>query len=425
MTIEQKAKAYDEALERAKDVLETDLHESSVWAIKKIFPELFESEDERIRTELYAVINDLVLPDEQKARFNAWLEKQGNLTKALQISNARIGELIEENYYLKEQLEKQKEQKPANEPKFKVGDWIIFAENHNSVYQVERIDKYRYYLRHYLGGTLSAHFDNELVRQWTIQDAKPGDVLVCIGKYGQEIGIVKEYVGKYGGCDKCFETYCFVDWEGIFRTGEYMGSKEIHPATKEQRNTLMKAMADNRYTFDFENKKLNKIEQKPAEWSEEDEAMKNDIIDGLKNLWPYDHRDRCIAWLKSLRPKSKVILKEKDAWCCSVAWACVRDSEGYTEEEKEYIRKFLYRCNPISQPHWKPNEEQKPETKLTRWVARDRDGGIWVYDLCPKKDSERGLWRGDGGSMLLDEKSFPDLKWEDEPMEVEITIRKK
>lgn len=35
-----------------------------------------ESEDERIRKELLAVINDLVLPDEQKARFNAWLERQ-------------------------------------------------------------------------------------------------------------------------------------------------------------------------------------------------------------------------------------------------------------------------------------------------------------------------------------------------------------
>ena len=37
----------------------------------------------------------------------AWLEKQGKLMKALQISNATIGELIEKNYYLKEQLEKQ------------------------------------------------------------------------------------------------------------------------------------------------------------------------------------------------------------------------------------------------------------------------------------------------------------------------------
>ena len=35
-----------------------------------------DSEDERIRKELLAVIDDLVLPNEQKARFNAYLEKQ-------------------------------------------------------------------------------------------------------------------------------------------------------------------------------------------------------------------------------------------------------------------------------------------------------------------------------------------------------------
>ena len=97
---------------------------------------------------------------------------------------------------------------------------------------------------------------------WDINDARPGDVLVCIGgKYGQEIGIVKKYVGKYGGCDKCFETYCFVDWEGIFRLGEYMGSKEIYPATKEQRDLLFQKIKEEGYEWDSTNKELKKIEK--------------------------------------------------------------------------------------------------------------------------------------------------------------------
>lgn len=45
-------------------------------ALRNLIPELRESEDERIRKELLAVINDLVLPDEQKVRFNAYLERQ-------------------------------------------------------------------------------------------------------------------------------------------------------------------------------------------------------------------------------------------------------------------------------------------------------------------------------------------------------------
>lgn len=51
MTIEEKAKAYDEALEAAQEELKQDLHESGVWAIKRIFPELRESEDERMMRE--------------------------------------------------------------------------------------------------------------------------------------------------------------------------------------------------------------------------------------------------------------------------------------------------------------------------------------------------------------------------------------
>lgn len=44
-------------------------------------------------------------------------------------------------------------------------------------------------------------------------------------------------------------------------------------------------------------------DNKPAEWSEEDENMRNSIIEAIHNLWPYEHRDKCIDWLKSLRPQ--------------------------------------------------------------------------------------------------------------------------
>ena len=58
MTQEEKARAYDEALERAKKELKQDLHESGVWAIQRIFPELRESEDERIRKEIIQHFQD-------------------------------------------------------------------------------------------------------------------------------------------------------------------------------------------------------------------------------------------------------------------------------------------------------------------------------------------------------------------------------
>ena len=155
------------------------------------------------------------------------------------------------------------EQKPVNQPKFKDGDWITNGEytwyvegSHSGFYDIVSSEGCK------TDDTIS-HVD-EHFRLWTIQDAKDCDVLVCIGKHGQEIGIIKEYVGKYGGCDKCFETYCFVDWDGIFRTGEYMGSKEIHPATKEQRDLLFAKMKEAGYdifqSWDDEKLELRKVD---------------------------------------------------------------------------------------------------------------------------------------------------------------------
>lgn len=72
----------------------------------------------------------------------------------------------------------------------------------------------------------------------------------------------------------------------------------------------------------------------------------------------------------------------------------------------------------------KKQKEQKPEVKFTGWVARDMNGEIWIYGAYPEKDSIKQMWVG-SNSMPLDQRSFPDLKWGDEPVEVEITITRK
>ena len=53
MTIEEKAKTYDEALERAKEIHENEMSSTTtITCCEEIFPELKESEDEKIRKEL-------------------------------------------------------------------------------------------------------------------------------------------------------------------------------------------------------------------------------------------------------------------------------------------------------------------------------------------------------------------------------------
>ena len=80
LTIEEKAKAYDEALERAKAINnEKDVDiESGTTICEYIFPELKESEDEKIKKEIISILRNTYWTSNRN-RFNelvAWFEKQ-------------------------------------------------------------------------------------------------------------------------------------------------------------------------------------------------------------------------------------------------------------------------------------------------------------------------------------------------------------
>ena len=79
--IEQKAKAYDEALERARQLnVDNMLSDES---LEEIFPELKESEGERTKREIIEYLNSQIPTAEETEllcfkRWIAWLEKQGD-----------------------------------------------------------------------------------------------------------------------------------------------------------------------------------------------------------------------------------------------------------------------------------------------------------------------------------------------------------
>ena len=163
-------------------------------------------------------------------------------------------------------LEKQgKNSADKIEPRFKVGDWVVFITN-KSVYQVEKKENYEYTLRNIFGGSLCLSFSKEeLIREWTIQDARDGDVLSFYSEYKSnkmvQIGIIEKYVGKHGGCSNTFKIYVGVNWDNNLQIGKYMGCSDIHPATKEQRDTLMKAMNYAGYKWNVGTKTLEKLEK--------------------------------------------------------------------------------------------------------------------------------------------------------------------
>lgn len=324
---------YKEALEKAREIYKEDF--KAMW-LENLFPELKESEDEKIRKQILSFLKEFECDHYRNLDFSswiAWLEKQGECVidcpQNHQDSNRPSGGIVLEDFnggegfyklnlaYLNKKqveeveemvrewnnepstseedikdciglcltdadeqrfknyhtnlrdclawLEKQGEQILANsaktckiELKFKIGDWVIDKQGivHQIANVIENMTTHTYGYDIVGGG----YFNDEAegVRLWTIQDAKDGDVIVCDSKHGrQQIGIVKRYVEKYG---MCFVAHCFIDWDGIFRVSEYMGSQNIHPATKEQRDTLFAKMKEAGYEWDDIDKKVLKID---------------------------------------------------------------------------------------------------------------------------------------------------------------------
>jgi hypothetical protein len=279
-------KKYKEALKRAKGMYEDGMMPER---LEYIFPELKESEDERIRKEIQSVIKQLDKDTTicgKKYDYNkwiAWLEKQGEQQdwkpseeqlEALDYAYNSCPDTERGNYYegvlitlideLYKLQEKQGKTKPADkvEPKFKVGDWVvenitngIFVGKITSIntcfYGVDGLDGNWYHID---------FFEEEQMHLWTIRDAKDGDVLatddnsICIFDGTVEEGI---YPFAYCGLNR---HYGF----GVYdRKLPFTHNNDVCPATKEQRNLLFSKMKEAGYEWDAEKKELKKIEQKP------------------------------------------------------------------------------------------------------------------------------------------------------------------
>ena len=249
MTEKEKAKAYDEAIERTKKLYSNGIAE-------EIFPELKESEDEKIRKEIISILRNAYWTSNRN-RFNelvAWLEKQGEKEEP-QVYETKDGKIItysETDGY------------KVVEPKFHEGDWVV--NKFGDSWHIDNLDKKNYQVSDGKGNyNYFPISKQDEMHVWTIQDAKDGDMLSFYTEYRGnkmlQVGIIKKYVGKRGGCSNTFKIYIGVNWDNILQMGNYMGCSNIHPATKEQRDFLMKEINDAGYEWDTEKKELRRIYQ--------------------------------------------------------------------------------------------------------------------------------------------------------------------
>ena len=356
LSVEEKAKAYDEAIERAKCYKGHDVK----CAMEYVFPELKETNDEKIRTKLLNLLKELlelggVAQDTWSMndceQFIAWLEKQGDKDKFIEKELGCIKGYRENAIKRLEELENQSEQKPADkvEPKFHEGEWIT---NDDYTWQIVNITDLDYILQsqngHIVNDTIS--YVNEYFHSYTIQDAKDGDVLendISVFIYAKVL------------CGEPY-AYCGVDKFGVFKDNCLKNNwsnrvDNIHPAIKEKRDLLFQKMKEAGYEWDAEKKKLRKIEDEPENykqqvmsemtdlvkdyikqkfaWSKEDKQYLEDtltLLEGNRSAHTYGEVKN---WLKSLRPQSQ--WNPSDEQLYWLKWAVNRmpDTEEANEAE--------------------------------------------------------------------------------------------
>lgn len=168
-------------------------------------------------------------------------------------------------------------------------------------YQIKNVTEHEYTLVGCDGSVITRPIRDidKSASVFTIQDAKDGDVLV----YEGEIFMIKFYVLWHK-----IVYHCCYDGERFITDSLYslteQDKMDIHPATKEQRDKLEKAITDAGYMWDTDKKELKKIEQKPA-WSEEDDINLRKAIWYVENPAPMVVKDSMLVeWLKSLRPQT-------------------------------------------------------------------------------------------------------------------------
>lgn len=373
MTEKEKATAYDEALERARKMLNMILDNELLGfpdQIREIFPQLRESEDERIRKELISLVRMHVLESDTclvrggkttRKEAIAYLEKQKEQKPA------EWDELQSEFKNINEAFEDGKKEVVAHPEKYdlcKPAEWskndttflneiTDFFEN-KTVRLQHDIDMYAHWLKY-----LPERFNLEPKQEWNTHDKAIVNCIVC-----------------------CLD-------------GQF-----VPEAARKQSLEWF-----NKHRRDF-------LNQPKQEWSEDDERIAKEIEEELwypgdfpdypskEESELYDDCQRRLDWfknkLKSIRPQPQKELSIEKAikWLDDTFYFLDnssgrgRDCEITTHDFdslEEMYDSFRKAVTIDSQPHWKPSEEQMEALDNARFCkSYDRTELDSLYDQLKK-----------------------------------------
>ena len=371
-------KAYEEALERAKklykEAKENDWT-SDIEDYEEIFPELRESEDERIRKEIIKTISwivpdcqyAIVLPREQKNEWLAWLEKQKEASEAIEAAE-RIESYITEHTANSWEMD---DSNPDKKYYCGVDDTLadidvivkdVYAKHKEQKPNIELIQRSWY---------MEGYHDREFGKEpkWVIKTGEGGPKHELNPNYGQFLAEQKP-VTKFKVGDKVRFKSDGVDILTItgLREDAYLTDSAYGPI-----------LFSNQDEWEI-------VEQKPVKWSEEDEKCLQELM---------QHIEHCVAvygaeqpewqrWLNllnSLRPQPKQEWKHY-IWAYNLKFnedaLVIYEDNG----ECELVRKgnrprrnvsgtYVLIKDVYPQPHWKPTEEQMDSLNYGIYVLEE------------------------------------------------------
>lgn len=163
-------------------------------------------------------------------------------------------------------------------PLFEEGNWISDGKRTYQVVSILPIEKS--YVLKTRGGLVIENYEISCIdasfHLWSLKDAKAGDILVSnLNNPFIYNGNCDHFdVGAYGGIVSDKKTFC-----PSFCHCNWTSNKNIHPATKEEKEFLFKKMDEANYEWDSANLELSKNADDPVI-----EIKKKDLIDRVNSI---------------------------------------------------------------------------------------------------------------------------------------------
>ena len=418
-------------LKRARELYEcSSISDKLKKELESAFPELKESEDEKIIRTLKEIVNwgcakNISVENNVELKdCLAWLEKQGERKTEIEYiyPKFRIGDVIEpikpngsytpvrvlsiekttKSYYCESDDKKHfssipirceyeyklVEQKPDDkaEPKFKAGDWIVYSRNDSSmeILYVYDIRDGRYYFNDNVHLSWSVKECDEKCHLWTIQDAKDGDVL------STENPFIFSGFGD-GKHPNNPTAYCGINTSNTFILSEgndWWTSGAVHPATEEQRSLLFQKMKEAGYEWDSEKKELKKIDEN------------SDMVKALRTEYEKGRAD-------AISEMKKYTWSEEDesmlTRCIGILGKCyMKELPNKVEEELIWLKSIKSKIQPNQ--YDKGYEDGYSAAKYNQWKPTDKQ----MEDFLTLLDYNIGVF--DNAKFMSVNSLYDDLK---------------